>query len=125
VGKLTQNLERAADQAERLSKALHNLPQAGAFSDGTGGGGGGGGGAPSGPPIVFQTNIVSRPEGRTVRMGDGSGTGGRDIQSRAFAYFGLSSAGASKAFIAQIIKAFEEMLAKGALNARTGSGGGG
>lgn len=113
MGKLTESLERAADHAERLSRALAKVADAGP------GGGGGGGNTPSNG-VTFNTTIVASPtRGRTVRTGEGSGTGGRDIQSRAFAYFGLSAAGASQAFIAQIIREFERMLAKGALTNRT------
>lgn len=74
-------------------------------------------------PIVFNTTLQLPPVGRTVRTGEGSGTGGKDIQSRAFAYFGLSAAGKSSQFIQQIIKAFEEMLARGGIQYRTGGHG--
>jgi hypothetical protein len=119
VGKLSQSLAKAADEAERLNQALSSLPVGGEFS-GPGGSGGGGGG----PAVVFNTTVVSpQSAGRTIRTGEGSGSGGRDIVSRAFAYRGLSSAGASRAFIAQIVREFERMLAKGALTNRTVGGG--
>lgn len=121
MGRMTTNLAKAADNAERLAAALAGIPQGGSFSGPGGGGAGGGGGAS--PNVVFNTTVLSDPSrGRTIRTGDGSGSGGRDIQSRAFAYFGLSSANASAAFIAQIVKAFEDMLAKGALSVRTMGG---
>lgn len=120
MGKLTNSLKQAADHAERLAGALSSLPQGGAFSGPSGGGGGGG----TAPTVTFNTTVLSEPvRGRTIRTGDGSGTGGKDIQSRAFAYFGLSSANASAAFIAQIVKAFEQMMEKGALSVRTMGGG--
>ena len=107
-------------EAVQLTKELNNAPQGGAFS----GPSGGGSGAGAAPTVTFNTTVMSEPvRGRTIRTGEGSGTGGRDIQSRAFAYFGLSSANASAAFIAQIVKAFEDMLAKGALSVRTMGGG--
>lgn len=120
MASFSSKLKAAADDAERMARALQSAPSGGASADG-GGGGGGGGAAPN---IVFNNTILSSPvAGKTIRYGDGSGTGGRDIQSRAFAYFGLSSANASAAFIAQIVRAFEQMLAKGALSVRTMGGG--
>lgn len=118
MGKLTNSLAKAANEAERLNRALNSLPQGDATSAPGGGGGGG-----SAPNVVFNTTVVSpQPAGRTIRTGDGSGSGGRDVVSRAFAYYGLSSAGQSRAFIAQIVREFERMLAKGALSVRTGGG---
>lgn len=118
MGKLTNSLAKAANEAERLNRALSSLPQGDATSAPGGGGGGG-----SAPNVVFNTTVVSpQPTGRTIRTGDGSGSGGRDVVSRAFAYYGLSSAGQSRAFIAQIVREFERMLAKGALSVRTGGG---
>ncbi len=54
-----------------------------------------------------------------ITTGMGSGVVNRDLQSRAFAYFGMSSAGKSDVFIAQIIREFERMLAKSAIGFRT------
>lgn len=111
MGRLTNSLKQAADNAERLAGALSSMPQGGGFAGPSGG---------AGPNVVFNTTVLSSPNaGRNIRTGDGSGSGGRDIKSRAFAYFGLSSANASAVFIAQIIKEFERMLAKGALDLRT------
>lgn len=113
MGRMTDNMKQLADDAERAVKAMHSAPKGGGFGPSSPAGG-----------VTFVTNIATPPgQGRTIRTGDGSGTGGRDIQSRAFAYFGLSSANASAAFIAQIVKAFEDMLAKGALSVRTMGGG--
>ena len=113
MGRMTNSLKQAADNAERLAGALASMPQGGVFAGPSGGGG-------AGPNVVFNTTVLTEPvRGRTIRTGEGSGTGGKDIKSRAFAYFGLSSANASAVFIAQIIKEFERMLAKGALDLRT------
>lgn len=118
MGKLSQSLAKAANDAERLNRALNSLPQGDATSAPGGGGGGG-----SAPNVVFNTTVVSpQGAGRTIRTGDGSGSGGRDIASRAFAYYGISQAGASRAFIAQIVGEFERMLAKGSLYIRAGGG---
>ena len=118
MAKFSENLKRAADDAERLAKALGN------GETGAPGGGGGGGGGQVNFPTTIVTNVqLYKDPGKTIRTGDGSGTGGKDIQSRAFAYFGLSSANASAAFIAQIVRAFQQMLDKGALSVRTMGGG--
>lgn len=118
MGKFSEQLAAAAQNAQSLAASLKTAGDAGG-----GGGGGGGGSAPGAPPVVFNTTLQMPPVGRTVRMGDGSGTGGKDLQSRAFAYFGLSAAGKSSVFIQQIIRAFEEMLAKGGIQYRTGRAG--
>ncbi len=98
MGGFATKLARAADDAERMARALQ-----GAMSSGGGGGGGG-------SSIEITNNITT---------GMGSGVVNRDLQSRAFAYFGMSSAGKSDVFIAQIIREFERMLAKSAIGFRT------
>lgn len=117
MAKFSENLKRAADDAERLAKALAN------GETGAPGGGGGGGGQVNFPTTIVTNVQLYKEPGKTIRTGDGSGTGGKDLQSRAFAYFGLSSANASAAFIAQIVRAFQQMLDKSALSVRTMGGG--
>ena len=118
MGRFSQQLEQAAKHAESLARSMEKASETAA----PGGGGGGGGTAPS-TPIVFNTTLQLPAQGRTVRTGEGSGMGGKDIQSRAFAYFGMSSAGKSSEFIRQIIKAFEELMASGGIQYRTGGRG--
>jgi len=98
MGGFANKLARAADDAERMARALQ-----GAMSSGGGGGGGG-------SSIEITNNITT---------GMGSGVVNRDLQSRAFAYFGMSATGKSDVFIAQIIREFERMLAKSAIGFRT------
>ena len=117
MASFSKSIKQAADDAERLGAALRSLPERNSAATTPSGGG-------SAPTITFNTTVVTDPvRGRTIRTGDGSGTGGKDIQSRAFAYFGLSSANASAAFIAQIVKEFERMMNKSALSMRTMGGG--
>lgn len=116
MGKFSENLKLAADNAERLERAL-------AAGEAAPSGGGGGGGQVNFPTTIVTNVQLYKEPGKTIRTGDGSGTGGKDLQSRAFAYFGLSAAGKSSVFIQQIIRAFEEMLAKGGIQYRTGKAG--
>lgn len=115
MAKFSEAIKRAADDAERMASALGGLSAPGA------GGGGGGGGAVA-PAITFNTTIQAAPNsgrgGRVDYGGPGTGTG-TDLQSRAFAFYGLSSANKSQAFIDQIIRAFSAMLAKGSVAYRT------
>lgn len=114
MGKFSETLKQAADNAERMSAALDGLS-----APGSGGGGGGGGLAPA---VTFNTTIQAAPTsgrgGRVDYGGPGTGTG-MDIQSRAFAYYGMSAAGKSQAFIDQIVRAFSALLAKGSVTYRT------
>ena len=100
MGGFSKKLSKAADDAERMARALQD-------SMSNVGGGGASGGASS---IEITNNITT---------GMGSGVVNRDLQSRAFAYFGMSSAGKSDVYIAQIIREFERMLAKSAIGFRT------
>ena len=98
MGRMTNSMKQLADDAERAAKAMRSAPQGSGYAPGSGG------------AVQITNNIVM---GKTP-----IGTRGDDVQSRAFAYFGLSSANKSEVFIAQIVRAFEQMLAKGALSYR-------
>lgn len=113
MAKFSEVLKQAADNAERMSAALDGLN-----APGSGGGGGGG----LAPAVTFNTTIQAAPTsargGRMDYGGPGTGTG-MDIQSRAFAFYGMSAAGKSQAFIDQIVRAFSALLAKGSVTYRT------
>ena len=105
MGRFLESTREAAANIERISSGLRSMPDAGSFS----GPGGASGGGSAVPPTVFNTTVVVPQANRTTNSP--IGTRGDDIQSRAFAYYGLSSAGKSDAFIKQIVEAFKRLLA--------------
>lgn len=115
MGKFSEAAKMAAENVERLASAMESLPQGGSFS-GPGGAGGGGGTSYGGD--TFITNVSVPGGGKNITTNSPIGTRGDDLQSRAFAYYGLSSANKSQAFIDQIVKAFSAMLAKGGISFR-------
>jgi hypothetical protein len=120
MGKFSDAARETAKNVERIADAMESIPSAGSFS-GPGGSGGGGGAGGSTPTVFNNTIIVPQPS-RTTNTP--IGTRGDDIQSRAFAYYGLSAANKSDVFIRQIIAAFERMLKSGlGMGLRMGSGG--
>lgn len=104
MGRFLESTREAAANIERISSGLRSMPDAGSFS-----GPGGVGGGSAVPPTVFNTTVVVPQANRTTNSP--IGPRGDDIQSRAFAYYGLSSAGKSEAFIKQIVEAFKRLLA--------------
>jgi len=105
MGRFSDAARETAENMERIASALESMPQGGP----SGGGGGGNSGGSAIPATVFNTTVVV--PNRTTNSPIGSR--GDDIQARAFAYYGISSAGKSDAFIKQIIAAFERLLASG------------
>lgn len=104
MGRFLDSTREAAANIERISSGLRSMPDAGSLSNP-----GGGGGGSAVPPTVFNTTVVVPQANRTTNSP--IGTRGDDIQSRAFAYYGLSSVGKSDAFIKQIVEAFKRLLA--------------
>jgi hypothetical protein len=132
------NAERAADNAERLARALASIPEGDASSAGVGGGAGGG--TSGAPTVVFHTTVVNESSGAGAGgtmsggAGSGSGTGGRLVGGpsqvseeirRAFAYFQIAYANKSLAYQQQILDEYRRITRGGntALLVRTGAGG--
>ncbi len=117
MGRFSDAARETAKNVERIADALESLPTSGSY-----GGAGGGGGGGSVPGAEFYNTVVVPQENRTTNTP--IGTRGDDIQSRAFAYYGLSSAGKSEAFIKQIVEAFKRLLASDpGMGIRMGSAG--
>ena len=105
MGRFLESTREAAANVERIPSRRRSMPGDGWFP----GPGGFGGGGSAVPPTVFNTTVVVPQANRTTNSP--IGPRGDDIQSRAFAYYGLSSAGKSEAFIKQIVEAFKRLLA--------------
>ena len=119
MGKFSENMAKAADNAERLASALTGLSRA----NGDGGSGSSGGGpaavavatgfrAPT--QAVFNTTVnlegTGGGGGGGSRTGVGPNNGGlSDEIVRAFAYYGIADNNKSQKYIEQILKLFREM----------------
>lgn len=112
MGRFADSARQAAEQVERLSRAMESLPSGGSFAGPGGGGAGGAGGVVSAvPPTIFNTTVVVPQPTRTMRGGPGGsgGAGGLDygdIVTQAFRALGMSPSGKSSLFIKQIVDEF-------------------
>lgn len=100
---LVNSLSKAADEAERLARALGNAGGSGVKYD------------PKGPPVTITNNI--QINGPSAGGGDGL-----DTKSRAFAYFGISPRNKSDLFVRQLIAEFERLLGKSGIQHRASGG---
>lgn len=108
MGRMSANMKKLADNAERTAAALKGISN-------SGGGSGGGGGSISAPPtVVFNTTVNSTPP-RPGSGGGGSGGGGGSIA--------LGSPAQSRKLVYQLVGAIEDMLARGGVQYRTGKAG--
>lgn len=127
MGKFSESLSKAADNAERLAAAMESIPGAG--SDSGAGGGAGGAGGPAAPgQAVFNTTInmadASLPSTRSSGGGSGGGggskifpganNGGMSIEFiRYLNSMGIwNTKNASKLVIENMMKEFEKLLKK-------------
>lgn len=116
MGRFSENLGKAADNAERLASALESIPAAGSDSVGGGGGGatpgapGAAGGFRAPTQVIFNTTLEGTGgSGGSGEISRGNNGGLSEEIIRAFAYYGLKPGGQSAQRIEEILRLFRAL----------------